>query len=115
MIANWNSAGEDWRIVAACRNVDPKVFFPQSDLFSNRAKLICSTCPVREQCLAWAMATDQLHGVWGGKTAKERRRMGVPAKSLDRPRDQVRSFPDRLIMPFQIVTKLPCPHCHALS
>lgn len=52
MIANWNSGGGAWRDHAACRKVDARVFFPQSGLFSNRAKLICATCPVREQCLA---------------------------------------------------------------
>lgn len=75
MKANWISGGDDWRGLAACRNVDTDIFFPSSDLFSNRAKLICSTCPVREQCLAWAVATDQRDGIWGGKTAKERRRI----------------------------------------
>ena len=75
MIANWISGGHDWRGFAACRTVHSDVFFPQSDLFSNQAKLICSTCPVREQCLAWAMATEQRYGVWGGKTSRERRHM----------------------------------------
>ncbi|HEX4864445.1 MAG TPA: WhiB family transcriptional regulator [Acidimicrobiales bacterium] len=75
MIANWNSSEEEWRSFAACRNVDPRIFFPKSDLFSNQGKLICSTCPVREQCLAWALATGQRDGIWGGKTSKERRRL----------------------------------------
>jgi WhiB family redox-sensing transcriptional regulator len=75
MIANWVSGGDDWRRLAACRNVETDVFFPSSDLFSNRAKLICSTCPVRHQCLAWAISTDQRDGIWGGKTAKERKRI----------------------------------------
>ena len=82
MIANWKLEEEDWRSHAACRNVDPRVFFPQSDLFSNKAKLICSTCPVRGQCLDWAVATRQRDGIWGGKTSRERRRLvraGGPA------------------------------------
>jgi WhiB family redox-sensing transcriptional regulator len=73
MIANWIPAEVDWRRFAACRKVDNDVFFPQSDLFNNRAKLICSTCPVTERCLAWAIATKQRYGIWGGKTSKERR------------------------------------------
>ena len=84
MIANWISGGQDWRSFAACRFVDSDVFFPQSDLFSNRAKLICSTCPVREQCLAWAMVTDQRYGVWGGKTSRERRHMARSHSSTGR-------------------------------
>jgi WhiB family redox-sensing transcriptional regulator len=80
MIANWSSE-ESWRAFAACRNADPSIFFPSSDLFSNRAKLICSTCPVKEQCLAWAVATSQRDGIWGGKTPKERRRIARTAAS----------------------------------
>ena len=82
MIANWKPSDPDadWRAVAACRHADPGTFFPPSDLFSNRAKLICSTCPVREQCLAWAIATRQSDGIWGGMTPKERRRTARAAK-----------------------------------
>ena len=66
--------------MAACRHADPGTFFPSSDLFSNWAKLICSTCPVREKCLAWAIATRQTDGIWGGLTAQERRRLGRARK-----------------------------------
>ncbi|HUE61470.1 MAG TPA: WhiB family transcriptional regulator [Acidimicrobiales bacterium] len=83
MIANWNFGEAEWRSHAACRSVDPRVFFPKSDLFSNRAKLICSTCPVRERCLAWATATNQRDGVWGGKTSRERRRMARARRPAD--------------------------------
>jgi len=37
-----------------------------------RQKAICARCPVREQCLEWALDHEE-HGVWGGLTKKERR------------------------------------------
>lgn len=83
MSANFDVKDEQWRSFAACRNADPRIFFPQSELFSNQAKLICSTCPVRQQCLAWAMGTAQRDGVWGGRTAKERRRMAKESRRID--------------------------------
>lgn len=64
----------DWMEHGACQGKDPDLFFPGKgrDLAS-AAVAICMTCPVRLQCLEYALATDQAHGVWGGKTAHERR------------------------------------------
>lgn len=75
MTPNWKPGEATWRDLAACRKVNTDVFFPQSELFANRAKLICSTCPVQKECLAWAVATRQTDGIWGGKTADERARV----------------------------------------
>jgi hypothetical protein len=38
---------------------------------------LCRTCPVLGSCLAWALQSGDLHGVWGGTTARERRAMAV--------------------------------------
>jgi WhiB family redox-sensing transcriptional regulator len=72
------SGGEDWRAMAACRSVDPDLFFPLSDIGPGleqaaRAKAVCAGCPVRRQCLSFALLTQQGHGVWGGTTEQERR------------------------------------------
>ena len=64
-----------WRNRAACRGVDPDIFFPVSDEEAVPAKIICGDCPVREACLEWALATRERDGVWGGATERERRRM----------------------------------------
>lgn len=64
-----------WRNRAACRGVDPDIFFPISDEDAGQAKAICAECPVREACLEWALATRERDGVWGGATERERRRM----------------------------------------
>jgi WhiB family redox-sensing transcriptional regulator len=36
------------------------------------AKAICSRCLVRGECLAFAIRTRQMHGIWGGLTEEER-------------------------------------------
>ena len=72
-----DAAGTDWRDRAACRDVDPDVFFPigtsgASLLQIDEAKQICRTCPVCGPCLRWALDSGDA-GVWGGTTEDERR------------------------------------------
>jgi len=58
---------------AACQGADPALFFGQYVRQTNKAKAICHRCPVRDRCLAEAMACgDRLTGVWGGTTQRER-------------------------------------------
>jgi WhiB family redox-sensing transcriptional regulator len=64
-----------WFDDAACRGVDTDVFFPVSDAHADEAKAICATCPVREQCLEFALETRPAEGVWGGLTPIERHRL----------------------------------------
>lgn len=64
-----------WRQRAACRGVDPDIFYPVSDEEAEDAKAICRTCPVQELCLEWALAQREKEGVWGGATERERRRI----------------------------------------
>jgi WhiB family redox-sensing transcriptional regulator len=64
----------NWDDEANCRSVDPEVFFPerQGD-HAAMAKGICRGCPVRMQCLEFALDARLDHGVWGGLTEHERR------------------------------------------
>jgi WhiB family transcriptional regulator, redox-sensing transcriptional regulator len=71
------AAGENWRAAAACRSADPDLFFPVSDFGKGldqaaQAKAICAGCRVRRPCLAFALRTRQVHGIWGGLTERER-------------------------------------------
>ena len=66
-----------WWAAAACRSADPDLFFPISDsgpalMQAAQAKAICATCRVRRECLAFALRTGQIHGIWGGTTEDER-------------------------------------------
>lgn len=65
-----------WFTMAACRGKDPRLFFPDQDvryhaLVAESAKQVCATCPVEDDCLAFALASDE-HGIWGGTTDAER-------------------------------------------
>ncbi|MGC5341809.1 WhiB family transcriptional regulator [Streptomyces sp. DT24] len=69
---------ENWRMSAACRDEDPDLFFPIGSsgpalLQVEEAKAVCRGCPVREQCLRWALENSQDSGVWGGLSENERR------------------------------------------
>ena len=64
-----------WRRQAACRDMDTDVFFPLTDEEAGPAKAVCATCPVRAECLEFALASRQHDGVWGGLTESERRRL----------------------------------------
>lgn len=72
--------GPDWRTQAACLGHDPEIFFPHpSDHDGEDAAIaICSGCPVKADCLADAMKsensrpTSRRHGIWGGKTPQQR-------------------------------------------
>lgn len=64
-----------WRAHARCKGIDPEVFYPVSDEDSDEAKSICGECPVRLQCLEYAIVARERDGVWGGATEKERRRI----------------------------------------
>jgi WhiB family redox-sensing transcriptional regulator len=66
---------QTWRDHAACRGVDPDLFYPVSDEDAEPAKAICDLCPVRTACLEHALAVRERDGVWGGATERERRRL----------------------------------------
>lgn len=39
------------------------------------ARRVCRRCPLRVECLAWAVDVDEPSGVWGGRTQLDRRRI----------------------------------------
>lgn len=71
----------DWRSRAACRTLDPNLFFA-GDAFENKsekeareaeAKAVCAGCGVRQDCLDYSFAAGERYGIWGGMNASERR------------------------------------------
>ncbi|MEU7086040.1 WhiB family transcriptional regulator [Streptomyces achromogenes] len=81
---------DNWREHAACRHEDPDLFFPigttgPAQVQTERAKAVCGSCPVRGQCLDWALDTGQSIGVWGGTTELERRAL-QRRRARSRPR-----------------------------
>lgn len=65
---------EAWMQQAVCVGQGDLFFSDHMRTVVRKAKLICSTCPVRQQCLDYALKGDEL-GVWGGLTANERRKL----------------------------------------
>lgn len=66
--------GQRWRVNAACRGMDPKLFYPASpDAYAAEyAKTVCGRCPVRVACGEYG--AKERDGVWGGLSAKDRER-----------------------------------------
>ncbi|HEX3712942.1 MAG TPA: WhiB family transcriptional regulator [Trebonia sp.] len=70
----------DWREAGACLAADPDLFFPigagsASGTETTRALRICDGCPVKRQCLEFAMRNGEANGIWGGTTPEERIRV----------------------------------------
>lgn len=68
----------EWMSDAACSDVDVEIMFPDRRGDASPAKLVCGRCPVRVQCLEFALSFPDFEdsvGVYGGLTARERRRV----------------------------------------
>jgi WhiB family redox-sensing transcriptional regulator len=78
-----------WMLEANCLGCDPDLFFPARGESCADAKAVCRGCRVRVECLEYALALGEKHGIWGGLSEWERRRLrrrrasartiGVPA------------------------------------
>jgi len=67
-----------WIERGACLGEDPDLFFPVGTTApaveqTRRAIAVCGRCPVRIDCLRWALDTSQDAGVWGGLDEESRR------------------------------------------
>jgi WhiB family redox-sensing transcriptional regulator len=86
----------DWRPEAACRGIDPELFFSSDEIVNKQerqeqekaAKTVCARCTVRAQCLSYALEAGERYGIWGGLNAQERRALGRE-RSGDRAAEQV--------------------------
>jgi WhiB family transcriptional regulator, redox-sensing transcriptional regulator len=72
-----------WQADAACRGVDPSMFYPESRGDSIAAENICKRCPVRLLCLDYALAHREKEGVWGGLNERKRRRLIAERRRSD--------------------------------
>lgn len=74
-----NSAVDDtataWMMQGNCRLYPPAMFFPSDGVGVDKARKICVGCPVTEPCLEYALENRIDHGVWGGCSERERRRI----------------------------------------
>lgn len=65
----------EWMTRGLCVNVPPSTFFPSDGVGVEAARKICQDCPVRAECLEHALVHRIDHGVWGGCSERERRRI----------------------------------------
>lgn len=68
-------AAADFRRDGLCAQTDPELFFPEKGEAPRDAKRICEKCPVRIECQEYALQNNELFGIWGGLTPRERRRI----------------------------------------
>jgi WhiB family redox-sensing transcriptional regulator len=77
-----------WMADGNCRLHPPSMFFPSDGVGVDRARKICRDCPVKGTCLEYALEQRIDHGVWGGCSERERRRI------LKRRRDEALTVVD---------------------
>ena len=71
-----------WQDYGNCLGVDPDLFFPERGASTREAKAVCANCTVRDECLEYALVNYEKHGIWGGKSERERRRMRNARREL---------------------------------
>jgi len=65
----------EWMADGKCREIPPATFFPSDGVGVDAARRICADCRVKGLCLEYALQNRIDHGVWGGTSERERRRI----------------------------------------
>lgn len=74
----------EWMAQSKCREYPPDVFFPRNGVGVLTTQKICEDCPVAVDCLEYALDNHVDHGVWGGKSERERRRIARSRRRLSK-------------------------------
>jgi WhiB family transcriptional regulator, redox-sensing transcriptional regulator len=80
-----------WAEYARCHGCDPALYYSESIPLDGKTKLalkVCNTCPVKTECLVYAIGADEYLGVWGELTPYQRytlRRWLATEKFLNEP------------------------------
>lgn len=64
---------DGWDDVAACKGMDPALFYPSHGEATEFGVAVCSSCPAILDCAVYALRAGEEHGVWGGLSGKQRR------------------------------------------
>lgn len=97
---------EPWEYQAKCNGMDTELWFPPRDKtlykpIADKAKAICfgkdgkPACPVRIQCLLAADANDEVHGIWGGLSHRERNALKRKAEKKGMTLEEIVKLPSR--------------------
>lgn len=65
----------DWYADALCAQIGGDEWFPEKGGTTHHAKKVCLACPVREQCLEYALDREEDHGIWGATPPRDRRKL----------------------------------------
>jgi len=109
------TAPPEWMTGGVCAQVDPDLWFPEKGGSTREAKALCARCPVRPECLAYALAHDERFGVWGGASERDRRRLkrttttpqAASVRALDKRTGVIRQLATTLTDP-EIAARLGC-------
>ena len=79
-----------WQVAALCRGNRSHLFFPPSTAEKKeerqrreqRAKAVCQVCPVKDECLDYAVTVGEAYGIWGGLSEMERRHSVVRSAAI---------------------------------
>jgi len=74
---------QKWRNRASCKGEPPALFFAVQGQDVQAARNICATCPVRIECLTWAVEESIQHGIFGGLVPRERRALRKGYRWID--------------------------------
>jgi WhiB family transcriptional regulator, redox-sensing transcriptional regulator len=77
-----------WVEHATCASTDPEIFFPAKGDPGTQARQVCGRCPVSDNCLAYALASGEEFGIWGGLDPGERKNL---RRTLQRQRSREQS------------------------
>lgn len=77
MRPSWSSRG-------VCNDLDPELFYPARGESTKEPKQACSQCRIAAQCLSFALESGEKHGIWGGTSERERRRMRKVYAAIER-------------------------------
>jgi WhiB family redox-sensing transcriptional regulator len=70
----------DWATYGACNYQPRNLMYTKGAKRVQKAKKVCATCPVAAECLEWAIENDEIFGIWGGMTRRERMQLVKEAK-----------------------------------
>ena len=70
-----------------CQEIDGELWYPESGGESyalRQAKEYCEECPVKAECLNFALVNNEQHGIWGGLTVRERLKLKATRRISER-------------------------------
>lgn len=77
---------DGWMDRAACRDMDPNRFHQHSRATYPLERKVCERCPVRLECVRYAL-DNRIHvGLWGGLLPEERDRVLVKRRRVNAAR-----------------------------